>query len=130
MSRILIADDRPNSRELIRAVLEGAGYEVDEACDGVEALQMAGELRPDLIILDIQMPGMDGFATIQALRADGPFSKTPVMALTANAMQNDRQRALDAGFDAYVSKPVSLPLLRAEVERLLGPSAVNDQRSA
>jgi len=119
MKKELIADDRENSRELIRAVLESAGYDVTEASDGLEALNRARELQPDLIILDLQMPGLDGFGAIIELRSDRNLSKTPVMALTANAMPGDRQRVIDAGFDSYVSKPVPLPLLREEVSRLL-----------
>jgi CheY-like chemotaxis protein len=119
MKKVLIADDRENSRELIRAVLESAGYDVTEASDGLEALNRARELQPDLIILDLQMPGLDGFGAIIELRSDRNLSKTPVMALTANAMPGDRQRVIDAGFDSYVSKPVPLPLLREEVSRLL-----------
>lgn len=119
---ILIADDRANSRELIRAVLENEGYSIEEADDGVDALRRARELKPDLIVLDIQMPGLDGLAVIGELRNDENFALTPVMALTANAMPEDRQRALDAGFDSYISKPVPLPVLRSEVSRLLHES--------
>jgi len=120
MKRILIADDRPNSRELISTALESFGYEVLEAVDGVDALKVARTERPDAIILDIQMPGLDGFGVIRELRADSSLKLTPVMALTAGAMETDRNRAIEAGFDSYISKPVSLPALRAEVLRLLG----------
>jgi CheY-like chemotaxis protein len=119
MKRLLIADDKPTNRELIRTVLENLGYEVIEAADGIEAVRVARELHPDLIILDLHMPGIDGFGVLAELRRDGGFVDTPIMALTASAMQGDRQRAMDAGFDSYVTKPVPLPVLRAEVERLL-----------
>ncbi len=119
MKKVLIADDKPTSRELIRTVLETCGYEIAEASDGVEALRFARQLEPDLIVLDLHMPGIDGFGVIAELRQDKRFSATPIMALTASAMQGDRERALAAGFDSYVSKPVPLPALRAEVERLL-----------
>lgn len=119
MKKVLLADDRASSRELIRTVLESLEYSVSEASDGIEALRRAREVRPDLIILDLQMPGLDGFAVVSELRRDGAFSHTPVMALTASAMQTDRQRAIDAGFDSYVSKPIALLKLRQEVGRLL-----------
>jgi CheY-like chemotaxis protein len=119
MKKILIADDKATSRELIRLVLESCGYEITEASDGVEALRLAREVEPDLIVLDLHMPRIDGFGVIAELRRDPGFSATPVMALTASAMQGDRGRALAAGFDSYVTKPIPLPELRAEVERLL-----------
>jgi CheY-like chemotaxis protein len=119
MKKLLIADDKPTNRELLRTVLEDLGYEVSEAGDGIEAVRVAREVDPDLIILDLHMPGIDGFGVLSELRREGGFVETPFMALTASAMQGDRQRAIDAGFDSYVSKPVPLPVLREEVERLL-----------
>ncbi len=119
MRKVLVADDKATSRELIRTVLETAGYAISEACDGIEALRYARETEPDLIILDLHMPGMDGFGVVSELRRDGKFATTPIMALTASAMQGDRERALAAGFDSYVSKPIPLAILREEVERLL-----------
>ena len=120
MKRILIADDKPNGRELVRMVLESSGYAVTEASDGVEALRYAREIQPDLIILDLHMPGIDGFGVIEELRRDPSFAKTPIMALTASAMQGDRERAMAAGFTGYVTKPIRLAALRSEVARLLG----------
>lgn len=119
MKRVLIADDNDTGRELVRTVLEGTGYLVFEACDGIEALATAHRVNPDLIILDLHMPGMNGFGVIKELRLDSRFAGTPVVALTASAMQGDRQRALSAGFTGYITKPVSLKGLRAELERLL-----------
>jgi CheY-like chemotaxis protein len=119
MKRLLVADDKVAGRELVRAVLERSGYTVYEAADGLEALRAARELRPDLIVLDLNMPGMDGFAVMQELRRDAEFATTPVLALTASAMQGDRERAMSAGFSAYISKPIAPRQLRAEVERLL-----------
>lgn len=119
MKKVLIADDKATSRELVRTVLERSGYEVVEAGDGIEALRNARESKPDLIILDLHMPGLDGFGVIRELRLDAGFAATPVMALTASAMQGDRERALSAGFTGYISKPIQLRMLRSEVERLL-----------
>jgi CheY-like chemotaxis protein len=119
MKRLLIADDKPTNRELIRTVIESLGHQVTEAADGIEAVRVAHEQQPDMIILDLHMPGLDGFGVLAELRQDSAFRNTPIMALTASAMHGDRQRALDAGFDSYVSKPVPLPVLRDEVARLL-----------
>ncbi|HTA41649.1 MAG TPA: response regulator [Bryobacteraceae bacterium] len=128
MKKVLIADDKATSRELIRTVLEGSGYEVNEANDGIEALNRARELQPDLVILDLHMPGLDGFGVLAELRRDDAFAATPIMALTASAMQGDRDRAMAAGFDSYVSKPIPLSILRQEVERLLALRNTADAR--
>lgn len=119
MKTILIADDKETGRELVRTVLEKAGHQVLEAHNGIDALDIANRHRPDLIILDLHMPGLDGFAVVKELRALGHFSTSPIMALTASAMQGDRQKAMDAGFTAYITKPISLSQLRSEVDRLL-----------
>jgi CheY-like chemotaxis protein len=119
MKKVLVADDRATSRELVRVALEHCGYLVYEAGDGGEALNSARDLRPDLIILDLHMPGLDGFGVIQEIRRDAQLSAIPVMALTASAMQGDRERALAVGFSSYLAKPIHLSSLRKEVERLL-----------
>ena len=119
MKTVLVADDKATSRELVRTVLEKCGYKVAEASDGVEALRSARELRPDLIILDLHMPGLDGFGVIEEIRRDLELAATPVMALTASAMQGDRERALSVGFTAYIAKPIHIRTLRSEVARLL-----------
>lgn len=115
----MIADDKATGRELVRTVLERLGYEVFEANDGIEALNTAHRVHPDLIILDLHMPGLDGFGVLKELRGEGRFTSIPVLALTASAMDTDRRRALSAGFTGYLAKPVSLKALRIEVERLL-----------
>ena len=119
MVKVLIADDKATSRELVRTVLEKVGYTVVEAADGIEALQSARDSVPDIIILDLQMPGLDGFSVLEELRKDPRFVATPILALTASAMQGDRERALHIGFTGYVTKPIRLQVLRSEVERLL-----------
>lgn len=121
MKRILVADDRATSRELIRTVLEGCGYTVYEAADGVEAVELARRAQPDLLILDLQMPRLDGMGVLAELRAGGGFANIPILALTASAMQGDRERALSAGFTEYVTKPINLGFLRGELARLLNP---------
>ena len=120
MRRILIADDMTNGRELIRTVLERAGYEVLEAADGRQALEKIHAEKPDLVILDLQMPILNGYDVLSQLRADEAFKHMPVLALTANAMQGDREKALAAGFTSYLPKPVSLSNLREQISTLLG----------
>jgi CheY-like chemotaxis protein len=119
MRRILIVDDNAPSRELIRTVLEKSGYVVNEAADGREGVRLAREVRPDLILMDLQMPALDGFGTLEEIRGDPRFADLPIVALTANAMQGDREKALGAGFTSYLSKPVKLAVLRTELARLL-----------
>jgi CheY-like chemotaxis protein len=120
MKKILVADDTETGLELVRTVLENHGYQVHEAKDGAEALEQARQIQPDLIILDLHMPILDGFGVVQELRRDAQFADTPVIALTASAMMGDREQAMAAGFTGYLSKPIKLSLLRAEVERLIG----------
>jgi CheY-like chemotaxis protein len=119
MQRILIADDNAVSRELAREILEPAGYDVLEAADGREALATARMWIPDVILLDIQMPGLDGYAVLSELRRDPRLWFVRVIAVTAYAMQKDRERAQAAGFDGYLTKPVNAGALRGEVERAL-----------
>lgn len=119
MKQILIADDKASGRELIRTIMESAGYEVIEAANGQEALEGARATQPDLIILDLHMPGIDGFSIVTELRQDVRFASTPIMALTACAMVGDQDRAIAAGFDSYVTKPVSMSVLRGELLHFL-----------
>lgn len=119
VKRILVADDLAASRELIFTALDNQGYEVILASNGAEALDMAREIVPDLILLDLHMPSMDGFAVVRQLRLDPRFLRTPVVALTASAMYGDREKALNAGFTGYIAKPVRVATLRSEVARLL-----------
>lgn len=116
---ILIADDRASSRELLRTVLQRAGYEVLEAEDGEQALAQARSGHPDLILLDLQMPGLDGFGVLAELRGDPRFAHLPVLALTASAMRGDREKILEAGFTDYLAKPAGPETLRETVARLL-----------
>jgi two-component system cell cycle response regulator DivK len=120
MKRVLVADDKATGRELIRTVLEQCGHSVFEAVDGIDAVRKARELLPDLIILDLHMPELDGFGAFREIRADERFTATPIIALTASAMHGDRERALSAGFTSYLAKPIGLNVLRGEVGRLLG----------
>lgn len=119
MKRVLVADDNPVSRELIREILENDDCELIEAGNGREALEKIREHQPDIALLDIQMPVLDGNAVIRELRADPQFSRMPVAALTAYAMQGDREKALALGFNTYITKPIDIPSFRAAVLELL-----------
>jgi CheY-like chemotaxis protein len=119
---ILIADDRASSRELLRTVLERVGYAVIEAEDGEAAVERAQSGNPDLILLDLQMPKLDGYGVLARLRADERFRTVPVLALTASAMSGDQEKILAAGFTDYLSKPAGPELLRETVARLLEQS--------
>lgn len=103
---ILIADDHDDNRELLRLLLLGAGYEVREARDGSECLALAREQPPDLIVIDLSMPVLDGWAVFRELKTDQRTRTIPCMAVTAHA-ELDRTEALETGFSAYISKPFS-----------------------
>jgi CheY-like chemotaxis protein len=127
MKRILVVDDKATSRELLRTVLEKNGYAISEAADGGEAIEKARAESPDLILLDLQMPVRNGYEVLHELRQDPRYATLPIIALTASAMQGDREKALAAGFTAYLTKPVTLAHLRDEVQRLLSKSANSAQ---
>jgi PAS domain S-box-containing protein len=115
--RILLAEDNMANVLLIGEYLESYGYHVIVAHDGVEALEKAQEIDPDVILMDIQMPGMDGLETTRRLRAQKRFERTPIIALTALAMPGDRERCIQAGANEYMSKPVSLKSLVKIIEK-------------
>lgn len=119
---ILVADDNPPSRELMRELLEASGHLVVEAANGREALDSIRRNPPELVFLDLQMPLLDGFSVIRELRSDDRFRRLPVVAVTASAMLGDRERAIAAGFDSYIAKPINLGEVRKQVE-LLSSSA-------
>ncbi|HWR73097.1 MAG TPA: response regulator [Nitrospirota bacterium] len=104
--KILVIEDNEQNRILMRQILKYHGYEVLEAADGVAGLEMARAYMPDLILLDLQMPLMGGFAVIEELRKTPELSKLKVIAVTSFAMKGDREKALEAGFDEYVTKPI------------------------
>jgi CheY-like chemotaxis protein len=130
MKRILIVDDKATSRELLRTVLEKQGYAIIEASNGEEALEKTRSEAPDLILLDLQMPLRNGYEVLAELRKDPIYAKLPIIALTASAMQGDRERALAAGFTGYLAKPVTLAALRGEVEQLLDTGNARSAKSS
>ncbi len=117
--RILVVEDNPLNLKLVRDVLQFAGYDVIEAQSGEEGLLAAAEHAPDLVLLDLQLPGIDGTETLHRLR-QGPLAQhVPVVAVTALAMADDRQHAARAGFDGYVEKPISVRALPGQIEAFL-----------
>jgi CheY-like chemotaxis protein len=119
MQKILVVDDKGTSRELLRTVLEKEGYIVVEAADGLEAIRKAHAEKPALFLLDLQLPVRSGYEVLNELRCDPQFAALPIIALTASAMQGDQEKALAAGFTAYLTKPVALTHLRVEIKRIL-----------
>jgi two-component system chemotaxis response regulator CheY len=117
--RILIADDSLSGRELLRSILEGCGYEVVDAEDGRQALERASVFEPHLVILDLQMPKLDGCATAKALRDIPAFAHTPILALTAAQSDSIPDQLANAGFTGYLVKPIGPARLRQCVAGLL-----------
>jgi two-component system cell cycle response regulator DivK len=119
--QILVVEDNEKNMKLFRDVLLAAGYRPLEATTGEEAVAVAAEHSPDLVLMDIQLPDIDGIEALGRLRADGRTASLPVLALTAQAMEGDRERFLAAGFDGYLSKPVNVVDLVATVARYCEP---------
>jgi two-component system cell cycle response regulator DivK len=115
--QILVVEDNEKNMKLFRDVLLAKGYRTLEATTGGEAVELAAEHAPDLVLMDIQLPDIDGVEALGRLRADGRIASVPVIALTAQAMEGDRERFLAAGFDGYVSKPVNIAEFVATVKR-------------
>jgi CheY-like chemotaxis protein len=122
MTTVLVAEDNIVNRELMRELLEVRGYHVTEACDGLEALEMLEQTRPDILLLDLGMPKLDGFGVVQKIRDNPRLVDLPVLAVTAYAMRGDREQVLNAGFDGYLSKPIDAAALATEIERLIDRS--------
>jgi two-component system cell cycle response regulator DivK len=116
-AQILVVEDNQKNMKLFRDVLQAAGYRTLEATTGARAVELATEHEPDLVLMDIQLPDIDGVEALRRLRANARTAPTPVLALTAQAMEGDRERFLVAGFDGYVSKPVDIVELVATVRQ-------------
>lgn len=127
---VLVAEDNETNFELLDAYLTSQGYRVAHAVDGVEAVAKGRSLRPDLVLMDIQMPGMDGLQATRLLRAEADLkvARVPIVAVTAMALPGDRERCMEAGVDGYLAKPVSLHALTATIARLIaGPAGATPQ---
>jgi two-component system cell cycle response regulator DivK len=115
--RILVVEDNDKNMKLFRDVLQATGYRTLEAPTGVRAVELALAHGPDLVLMDVQLPDIDGIEALARLRADERTASIPVLALTAQAMEGDRERFLRAGFDGYVSKPVNVVSFLGTVRR-------------
>ena len=114
---VLVVEDNEKNMKLFRDVLRATGYSTLEANTGEQAIELAVAQSPALVLMDVQLPGIDGLAALARLRADKRTASIPVIALTAQAMHGDRERLLEAGFDGYLSKPVDIAELLRTVEK-------------
>ena len=119
MPRLLLVDDNETNRDLLSTALERSGFDVVLAADGGEAVRQARTEKPDLILMDMNMPGIDGWEATRQLKADAKLKAIPVLALSANALPDDARRATDAGCAGYLTKPVEIEALVKEVEATL-----------
>jgi len=117
--KILIVEDNDDSRELVVKVLKNKGYQMIEAADGEIALEKAVAEKPDLILMDISIPKMDGYEVTKKLKSLEEFSEIPIVALTAHAMKGDREKVIMAGFEGYISKPINVRELPEQVRSFL-----------
>jgi two-component system cell cycle response regulator DivK len=117
--RILYIEDNPENRLLMRRVLMAEGYDVEEANDGNSGLQKAAESPPDLILMDINLPEIDGYEVTARLKQLPNMTGVPIIAVTANVMKGDREKTLAAGCDGYIQKPIDIDLLPSQIESFL-----------
>jgi two-component system, cell cycle response regulator DivK len=120
MPKILLVEDNEMNRDMLSRRLQRRGYEVVMAVDGQEGVALAQSEAPDLILMDMSLPVMDGWEATRQLKAAYETTSIPVIALTAHAMSGDREKAMEAGCDDYDAKPIDLPRLLAKIEALLG----------
>ncbi len=123
MAKILLVEDQEMNRDMLSRRLRKRGYDVEVAVDGAEGVEKARSETPDLILMDMSLPVMDGWEATRTLKADEATQSIPVVALTAHAMSSDREKALEAGCDAYETKPVELKRLLATMEELLASAS-------
>lgn len=121
--RILLVEDNPMNRRVSEFLLKAQGYIVDEARDGQEALEKVKSQPPDLILMDLQLPGLDGFAATRIIKQDDETKKIPIVALTAYAMSGDAERALEAGCDGYITKPIDPDEFHKVIASYLKPAS-------
>lgn len=120
---ILVVEDNDMNMQLVEFLLEEGGYRIVKATSGEEALAITRDgpgVAPDLILMDIHLPGMDGLSVVRAIKADERTARIPILALTAHAMRGDKDRFLEAGCDGYISKPIDVKTFIASIERYLG----------
>lgn len=125
--RVLLVEDNLHNRRIFAGILRHYGYDVTEAVNGEEGLEMARQLVPDLVLMDLSLPVMDGWEATRRIKNEPALKAIPVVALTAHAMAGDESRALEAGCDAYLSKPISPKKLVEEVQRILAEGPLVDK---
>lgn len=118
-NRILVVEDNEMNMQLFEYLLEESGFEIIKATTGEEALKLATESSPDLILMDIHLPGMDGLSVVRELKAGGEMEGVPILALTAHAMRGDKDRFLQAGCDGYISKPIDVKTFIPSIQQFL-----------
>jgi len=118
-AKILYVEDNPENRLLIRRVLNAEGYSVSEAESAIQAIRVVNEQMPDLILMDINMPDIDGYELTAHLKAQSNLKQIPIIAMTANALKGDRERSLAAGCDGYIEKPVNVDTLTDQIGHFL-----------
>ena len=116
---ILYVEDNPDNRLLVKRILMAEDYSLLEAIDGKDALNVLKTARPDLILMDINMPDMDGYTLTAKIKSLPGFERIPILALTANVMRGDKERTLEAGCDGYIQKPLDIDQLTREIEKFL-----------
>lgn len=119
-NRILVVEDNQDNMTLIIDVLTALEYEVFQAKDGVQGVEMTEDLRPDLVLMDLSLPKMDGWTATREIKAQVDLQEIPIIALTAHAMKGDKERALEAGCDDYITKPINLQELANKLDNFLG----------
>jgi two-component system, cell cycle response regulator DivK len=119
MSTILIVEDNEKNMKLVRDILQHHGHEVVEATTGSEGVRLAQERQPDLVLMDIQLPDIDGITALRRIREDQALDAVPVLAVSASVMPDDQHKIVSSGFDAYLTKPISLKPFLATVARFL-----------
>lgn len=122
MQRILLVEDNDDNWDMLSRRLQRRGYDVSRAADGREAVDMATSTAPDLILMDVNLPVMDGLEATRLIRAAASDKRVPIIALTAHALTGDHNKAFEAGVDDYHTKPVELPRLLEQIEALLAPA--------
>ncbi len=120
---ILYVEDNPDNRMLVRRVLLSEDYSLIEARNAGEALNVLKESQPDLILMDINMPDMDGYTLTSQIKSMSGFERIPILAITANVMRGDREKTLEAGCDGYIQKPIDIDQLTKEIEKFMPRSA-------
>ena len=120
-NRVLLVEDNEDNFELVRFLLERAGFEVLAGHDGQEALEIARKELPNLILMDLSLPGIDGWTAARMLKDDPNTSHIPLMALTAHTLPGDRKRAMESGFDGYISKPIDVVNFGDSIAKIINP---------